>query len=299
MESLIKCDNCGCTESTTMYDLENPRFIPGPIVKCNGCGLIYRSVSLSEDELAHYYQREEYGEDSYLKEYGKDYLRHLPQSELNVYYDVLDLLEEQAPAKGRLLEVGCAGGVLLDMARKRGWEVMGVEVSPSMAESARKNFNIEVVTGTIESASLPGQQFDAIVLWDVIEHFLSPAKVVKRVNGLLKKNGIAVLFTQDNDSFLVWLGNRFAQIGVRNFLYHLFDNFHLSFYNVRTLTDLLERHSCRVVKIKHYPAEISKRGWSDISFGIIIQLGTKLATVIARILRKQYRMVFLAKKEEQ
>ena len=161
MDRQIKCDNCGSTESTVIYDLDNPRFIPGPVVKCKDCGLTYRLVSLTEDELAHYYQKEEYGEESYLKEYGKDYLRHLSQSELNVYYDVLDLLEEQAPAKGRLLEVGCAGGVLLDMARKRGWEVMGVEVSPSMAESARKNFEIEVITGTVESAALPGQQFDA------------------------------------------------------------------------------------------------------------------------------------------
>ena len=298
MKREIKCDNCGNDTYAAVYKLQNVRFIPGPIVKCPNCGLKYRLISLSEEELAQYYQKEEYGEESYLRDYGKEYVHYLPKSEIATYQDVLRLLEKHGTPKGSLLEIGCASGIFLDMAQKRGWTVMGVEVSPSLAEMARANFGINVITSQMENADLPGNYFDAVVMWDVIEHFMAPSEIIKMVRNNLKSNGIIVIFTQDNNSLLVTLGDFFARIGIKNFLYHLFDNYHLFFYTPRTLQFLLEQNHYEIMGTKHYPAEVAKRTWSDISIGFFIRLGTSLANGIAHLMGKDYRMVMIARKME-
>ncbi len=294
---MYHCDNCGSAGHRIIYQLNNVQFLPGPVVECTSCGLRYRYIDISEDELARFYELEQYGNESYLKDYGADYARKLPASEINVYEDVLDLMEKIRGKKGTLLEVGCASGILLDMARQKGWSVSGIEVSPSLAETGRKNFGIDIQTGTIENAAYLDQSFDCIIMWDVIEHFLSPSKIIGKSYRLLKPGGIIVLFTQDNDSFLVWLGSLFNRIGIKTFLYHLFDNYHLYFYNQRSLRRLLENHEFSVAAFKHYPAELSKRTWSGISFDAIVRIGTKFAVFLSGLLGRHYRMAVIARKK--
>ena len=291
------CDNCGNAGYRVIYQLDAVQFLPGPIVECASCGLRYRYIDISERELAGFYEQENYGINSYLKDYGKNYAKMLPGSEFRVYGEVLDLMEKASGKKGNLLEIGCASGILLDMARQRGWNVRGVEVSPSLAEAGRRNFGVEIHTGTIENAEFPDEIFDCIIMWDVIEHFISPSKIIGKSCRLLKPEGIIVLFTQDNDSLLVWLGGFFYRLGIKTFLYHLFDNYHLYFYNLLSLGRLLANHNLTLTTCRHYPAELSKRTWSGISFDAILQFGTKCAVLLSGLLRRHYRMAVIAVKK--
>jgi len=54
------------------------------------------------------------------------------------------------PAGAKVLEVGCAEGHFLDAARKRGWEVCGVELSPVATASARRRFGLQVFEGVLD-----------------------------------------------------------------------------------------------------------------------------------------------------
>ena len=69
---------------------------------------------------------------------------------------------------GRLLDVGCASGLLLHNAAQRGWEVTGVEPSEVLCTEARKRLagRAEVHCATLQQARLSGS-FDAVTLWDV------------------------------------------------------------------------------------------------------------------------------------
>ena len=63
---------------------------------------------------------------------------------------LLDAIERHAP-RGRMLEVGCGHGLLLDEARRRGWAVEGLELADASRAHARR-LGLEVRDETLEEA---------------------------------------------------------------------------------------------------------------------------------------------------
>lgn len=98
----------------------------------------------------------------------------------------------------KLIEFGCATGAAASVLRSFGWSVTATDVSEYAVERARKNFN--GINFKVQNMEEPynGEQFDAAVAFDVIEHLRSPSRGIKNVYNLLKKNGVAI-FTTPND----------------------------------------------------------------------------------------------------
>ncbi len=83
----------------------------------------------------------------------------------------LDRLERQG-LKGALLDIGCATGRYLTLARDRGWQVTGVEVAEfGRAESGRRSG--AVVVASCDDLP-PGARFDVVTLHHVLEHITDP-----------------------------------------------------------------------------------------------------------------------------
>ena len=51
---------------------------------------------------------------------------------------------------GVALDVGCSMGIVLDQLRQRGWTPYGVDVSAYATEYARREFGLNVFTGTLD-----------------------------------------------------------------------------------------------------------------------------------------------------
>lgn len=107
------------------------------------------------------------------------------------YWDAEEKLRKEArqvlpwlgEPEGRLLDIGCAGGVFLDEARKAGYYVEGIEVNATKAREARERFGLPVIRAPVEEVepyALAGG-FDRIVMMDVREHFRNPRAVLERV----------------------------------------------------------------------------------------------------------------------
>jgi SAM-dependent methyltransferase len=114
----------------------------------------------------------------------------------------LERIEAHAPARGRLLDLGCWVGFLLAEARERGWQVTGVEPSLYASSYARDELGLEVISADVLSASLPAGAFDAVVMGDVIEHLTVPADALTRIRELLVPGGVAWLALPDAGSRL-------------------------------------------------------------------------------------------------
>ena len=166
----------------------------GDLLECVECGTVQQALP-SGDALHDLYR--DVDDEAYLAEEAG---RRATAAHL------LDLIAEHI-AHGRLLDVGCGHGLLLDEARKRGYDVVGLELSRAAARHARDALGLEVREQPIESfADLDG--FDVVVLADVLEHLDDPVAAVDRCAGLLRPGGVLCVVTPDPSSLTARVAGR-------------------------------------------------------------------------------------------
>ena len=114
--------------------------------------------------------------------------------------------------------MGCGKGHFLSVAESRGWESVGLEVSHSALEALgqlkrEKGLRFSVIESPLTEASLPGESFDVVTLFEVIEHLEDPVSTLREVHRLLKREGILYLTTPNVKSLSgVLLGDRWRVI---------------------------------------------------------------------------------------
>lgn len=138
-----------------------------------------------------------YGEDYYASD--KPAYFEKTERELEYWDGVWDLrrqiLEDALPVATRprrILDVGCAGGFLLDTFRRGGWEVSGVEPSRRAVEYARERFGLDLFCGPLEEYQ-PEEKVDAIHASQVLEHVLDPVAFAERMSELLNPGGVVFI----------------------------------------------------------------------------------------------------------
>ncbi|HEX2680290.1 MAG TPA: class I SAM-dependent methyltransferase, partial [Candidatus Dormibacteraeota bacterium] len=97
---------------------------------------------------------------------------------------------------GKILDVGCANGDFLKVARDRGWQVFGAD--PSAARADVEAAGIPLVGNTVLDAAVKVGSLDAVTFWDVLEHVADPVANLARARALLKPGGVVVLTVPDS-----------------------------------------------------------------------------------------------------
>jgi SAM-dependent methyltransferase len=159
------------------------------VYRCDGCGLEFVSPIPGPAELAEYYDR---GYAVPLERYAAAGARNAAR--------IADI-ERWCPGRGRLLEIGASYGYSLLAARERGWEVAGVELSPTASAHAREQLGLAVHNCALEDAPLQKGSFDAVIMWHVLEHVRDPAEEARRIADLLKPGGFLGLRVPNITSF--------------------------------------------------------------------------------------------------
>src|SRR3954447_6341359 len=153
------------------------------LYRCPDCGFLF-APERSVDELHELYGDEYFDDFHGTGSYADEY----PQRRFEANKR-LDWVTEHV-GSGRIMEIGAAGGVFLDEARKRGFdEVFGIEPAPSHAARARETFGVDVVAGFIEDAAIPPEPFDVIAAWHVLEHIPKPQPSIRRLRESIDDGG--------------------------------------------------------------------------------------------------------------
>lgn len=92
------------------------------------------------------------------------------------------------------LDIGCAYGSGLNVAKNIGMIPFGVDVSPSAIEHCCKRGFSQTYVGGVEAVR--GLNFDVITMIDVLEHLVDPRSVLYEVRDSLKKGGL--LYVKNN-----------------------------------------------------------------------------------------------------
>jgi SAM-dependent methyltransferase len=211
------------------------RFGPAPLFRCEACAF----VTLAGDVDPALY------EDAYFAAYaGGDYLAEEQQRRRESRLR-LDLLARLSPPPGRLLEVGAAAGFLLDEARARGYDSVGVEPNDAMAAHGRDALGLDVRTGRLGEVPLERESFDAACAFHVVEHLDAPLDALRAVHGALRPGGHLLVEVPNAQSAAARrLGAAWQPLDLP---------YHVGHHGPRSLRTLLERAGFELLRVDTVP----------------------------------------------
>jgi SAM-dependent methyltransferase len=220
------------------------RFADFRVLRCHACDLAWRSKMYSPAKIDEIYSADEYAAHPFFS-CDQPHAERRSHPRYRHFERALKTLGSRLEP-GRLLDVGCGGGTFLWAARDRGWEATGVERSAQLCDVARETSQgATVINAAFEDADLPAGTFDAVTMWDVIEHVRDPAAVVNKLASLLRPGGVLVLCTPDEDSLLTRIGRALYLGSGRRYQYPalaLHPTFHTIYFSRASLSGLLRRH---------------------------------------------------------
>lgn len=148
------------------------------------------------------------------------------------------LLSRLQAKQGRLLDYGSGTGDFLSVAQKAGWEVYGVEPD----EGARSRSRSKGVQADADIEALPGELFDIITLWHVLEHLPEPGNMVARLGAQLADRGHMIIAVPNYRSFdAQYYGPFWAAYDTPRHLWH---------FTGPALKALFERQGFELVRVK-------------------------------------------------
>jgi SAM-dependent methyltransferase len=216
------------------------------ILFCGDCGLGFWQPAAGFEPSALYGAR--YFEGGELESGYDDYAALEATLRRNFARRVRALGPPRAGA--RLLDLGPAFGFAVDEARRAGWWATGLELSRAAAlRAAAVAGPGGIAVGDAQRTPFAGACFDAVTLWDVLEHLPDPHAATAEVARLLRPGGRLALSTGD-------VGSMAARVSGRHWhLYTLPE--HLFFYSRESLRRLLAAHGLRIERMRaegaHYP----------------------------------------------
>ncbi len=220
-----------------------------PIYKCDSCGL---GAAFPKGFNAETYYDESYFNGSKSDGYS-DYL-----SAANVlreqFKSELCLLSKFGSKGGNLLELGCAYGYFLDIARDK-YTVHGLELCEHAVNHCHAKGLFTVKRGVISEVSIETMpMFDVVVMLDVIEHLENPSATLSIIENKLNADGLVLITTGDFSSLCAKLtGKRWRLMTPPQ---------HLWFFTPLSLEKIANLHNLEVVHIDH--------PFKKVPFGLII-----------------------------
>ena len=201
--------------------------------KCSNCGVLF---VWPQPEIIDIYEEDYFT--GATRGYGYSSYESDKTAMVPTFKRYLSLLSYYAYHAGTLLDVGAATGLFVRLAKERGWNAHGIDISHFAVQEAQKK-GIPVHQGTLTSIPHAYKNIDAITLWDVFEHIRDPHKDLKVIHSLLAPNGLLALNTPDAASLTARL------LGPR---WHLIiPPEHLFLFTKRALTLLLEKNGFSVI----------------------------------------------------
>jgi len=274
------------------------------VLQCPGCKLVFlesRAMNQELDPEETAYWDGGIQKDIYLQ-------KAIQKSFLIEFVNRLETIERFARVQGKLLDVGCGVGHFLDTARKRGWQVHGSDISRMASKAAGDVYGLDVQVGTLDKSEYKSGEFSVITLWDVIEHIRRPLENLKAANRLLRKNGLLVLKTPNEDGFYkqfsIWLYRLLGKRGsfLLKYVYYVP---HYFSYSKKTMNLLLRQAGFEAVcyEMDATPMEFAQEKiqahyGKDPKRKFVIAL-LPVARFLAQMLRMNNKMTVYAKKVKE
>jgi CMP-N-acetylneuraminic acid synthetase/SAM-dependent methyltransferase len=221
------CPTCGATDSRLEIDKDHMR-----VVRCAACDLVYVNPTFDETHYKSVYASQAYQD--IVRDLGinsHEYrVSRFGTERVGMMAQFLRVPPGRAP---RFLDVGCSTGFVVEAAKSAGWAAIGIDLNPSAIEYGQSR-GLDLRTVALEAGGFAPGSFDAVGLFDVVEHLLDPGRTVMAAVDLLAPGGILFLYVPNYDS-----ASRLLMGANAHFIW---PTHHLNYYTPSTIGDFLRRH---------------------------------------------------------
>lgn len=225
----VNCNLCNA-DDTFLVTTQNGY----KVVRCKSCGLVYVNPRPDNEALKHLY-------DEYHQRNGKDVNDWAKLMGKN-FKEILLFLNKALPDKGKLLDIGCGYGHFIEIMKRQGWSVYGIDLSPKVLLYAKEK-GLDVLETSIDDVSFPDEYFDVVTAFYVLEHVTNPLHVLKNMYKMLKPCGILVLRVPHTTPIIRILSFFRIKNNLYDTPYHLFD------YSPEIIIQLLKKAGFSSVKV--------------------------------------------------
>jgi SAM-dependent methyltransferase len=265
------CPACGHRESRLLfsgtdrlYGTTNKIF---RIVECRNCRLIRLDPQPHPLELNDYYPPKYWytSDTDTADRLEQTYRRFVLRDHLHFVQRALRESEET----GLVLDVGCGGGLFLQMLAERGVKnVVGLDFSLDAANVAWRRAGVPAVCATLSRAPLPPSSCAAVTMFHVLEHLYDPASYLDAAHQLLRPDGRLIIQVPNAACWqFLLLGERWNGIDVPR---------HLINFRLSDVDSLLDSCGFEVLRHKHFSLR-------DNPAGLATSLAPKLDPMARRM----------------
>jgi len=206
------------------------------ILVCAICGHSYLSHILKDEIINYYYNA--VNSEYYNQVKDSPYDRRAADT-----LKFANFITDECKGAKTILEVGSGMGYLLNQLKLKGFDCWGVEPSKFASTYSKDIFDLTVVTNLLTPTTFPNQQFDIVIMSDVVEHISGINELVNIAQNYLTNGGKIVILTGNADSlYAKWCG--------RKWLYY-FSWEHVSFFNKKSIEYLFNKYSLKLNYFKN------------------------------------------------
>lgn len=228
------CAVCGSSNTRALYSQrfvtmsDGSLFSGYDVVACDECGHCYADHLPSQEAFDRYYR------DMSKYEMPTNGLHSGPSEHDVARFKLLaGKFQRCMPNRtAKLLEIGCATGLLLSELRDAGYrDVLGLDPSPMCARVANDRYGVKVITGVV-SDTLPGVgPVDVLLLIGVMEHIRDLHAALTKMSDLLEPGGKVVIVVPDASMYAEGDDAPFQEFSME----------HINFFGPGCLSNLMAR----------------------------------------------------------
>jgi 2-polyprenyl-3-methyl-5-hydroxy-6-metoxy-1,4-benzoquinol methylase len=213
------------------------------IYKCDQCEYVTTPIAATADTIALYDNPEYF--DGWGCNLEFDYDRFEPSVHRQVV-DYLDFIGSYTQGKS-LLDVGTGSGLLPHLARARGYDVEGTDLSKHVSENVPAKAGFPIHHGTIEDTQFT-RKYDVITLLHVLEHTSDPLSTLKRCKELLSEGGYIVVVVPNYQSLDSRIKDVLSALKLKSRPYkHLALGHHNYVFSIKSLEILGQKAGLQIV----------------------------------------------------
>jgi 2-polyprenyl-3-methyl-5-hydroxy-6-metoxy-1,4-benzoquinol methylase len=251
----------------------------GPLLRCAECGQLVSQVSAKR----YWETMAQFDETDYNQPAGHELARRVSVARRRLA--AIAVLLGKAPRAIRILDVGCSRGQFVQAAAALGFRAEGVEPATRIAATARAS-GLTVHLGLLEEQRFPDGSFDALTLFEVVEHLKQPLELLRECHRVLKPRGILLLSTGNTASWTVAaMRERWDYFDIAR------DGGHISFFNPSSLRRLAANSGFEIARINTARVKFHDKATTSRPRYVAGKMLAELLNAPARLLDRGHDMV--------